>query len=109
MELQFYTFIKNSIGIRRRMIDISCPAPGRKNRATQLDPQHHGYFLSPVPRAGYALATLQRPATHSVFTHYKCVVCNLYCVQNSHRQVSIGQNLKRFKHIINHNIYICTT
>ncbi len=35
----------------------------RKNGAAQLDPQHREYFLLPVPRLGYGLATLQRPNT----------------------------------------------
>jgi hypothetical protein len=41
---------------------MSCAA--QKDGATQLDPQHYKYFPSPVPRAGYALATLQRPDRH---------------------------------------------
>jgi hypothetical protein len=40
-----------------------CPAPGRKNGPTQLDPQDHEYFPLPVPRASYELATLQCPDT----------------------------------------------
>ncbi len=47
------------------------------DRATQLNPQQHGSYPSPVPRAGYALATLQRPATqlrsYTIIYKYKVV------------------------------------
>jgi hypothetical protein len=61
--------------------DWTCPAWRRKNGATQLDPQHHEYFPSPVPRAGYALATLQRPNTQlrsytiRVWSYETFIVC----------------------------------
>jgi hypothetical protein len=37
------------------------------------------------------------------------VIWNLYCVQNSHQQVSSVQNLRKFKQIINLDIHIFTT
>ncbi len=49
-----------------------CPSLGRKNRATQLDPQHRGYFPLPVPRAGYAFATSNVPKPNSGLTQYEC-------------------------------------
>jgi hypothetical protein len=44
-------------------MNTECPAPGQKEWATQLDPQHYGCFLSPVPRAGFVLSKLQLPDT----------------------------------------------
>jgi hypothetical protein len=43
------------------LMNLSCAT--QKDGATQFDPQHYEYFPSPVPRAGYALTTLQRPNT----------------------------------------------
>jgi hypothetical protein len=70
------------MGIRKFLnLQYKCPAPGRNKRATQLDPPHHGYFPSPVPRAGYALATLQHPAsqlrsnTIIVWSYETFIVC----------------------------------
>jgi hypothetical protein len=47
----------------RQLVNKYYPARLRKNGATQLDPQHHEYFPSPVPRASYVPATLQLPET----------------------------------------------
>jgi hypothetical protein len=54
------------------------------------------------------LATGSQPSTSRHPTQVSHVLWNLYCVWNSHRQVSIGWNLRRFKEIINH-IHKCTT
>ncbi len=49
-----------------------CPARLRRNGATQLDPQHHKCFPSPVPRAGYMPSTLLLLDTHEGLIQYEC-------------------------------------
>ncbi len=51
---------------------FDCPAWLRKNGATQLDPQHSGYFPPPVPRAGYAPSTLLLLDKQCRSTQYEC-------------------------------------
>ena len=63
----------------------------QKERAIWLDPQHCWMFtLSPT----------RRHAMHNT----SVVLWNLYCVQNSDRQVSSSQNLRRFRQINNQDI-----